>query len=261
MTDLLLTDFLLTGPNLPFVIALGVMLALALLEAVGMLFGGGLSHLLDSVLPDLDLDADLHLDLDAHADLDADLHTDVGPAHAGHGGGHHGGHHGGHSGSHGASGALRILDWLHFGRVPAMALLVLFLTLFGLLGLGLQSLVHSFTGHVLPGLIAAPLAFLATLPLLRLTGGWVAELIPKDETTVVSERSFVGRIAVVTLGTARSGEPAQAKLRDHHGQTHYVMVEPDRPGFELTTGAAVRLIRRHGAVFYAIANSKEVLVD
>lgn len=143
-----------------------------------------------------------------------------------------------------------------------MALLALFLTLFGLLGLGLQSLVHSLTGgRLLPGLIAAPLAFLATLPLLRVTGGWVAELIPKDETSAVSERTFVGRIAVVTLGTARLGQPAQAKLRDEHGQTHYVLVEPDRPGFELTTGAAVRLVRRQGAVFTAIANSQEALGD
>ncbi|MEZ5581571.1 MAG: DUF1449 family protein [Candidatus Competibacteraceae bacterium] len=40
---------------------------------------------------------------------------------------------------------------------------------------------------------------------------------------------FIGRVAVITLGTAGYDSPAQAKLRDQHGQTHYIMTAPDQP--------------------------------
>ena len=83
----------------------------------------------------------------------------------------------------------------------------------------------------------------------------------RDETESVSEKTFIGRIAVVTLGKARVGSPAQAKLRDQHGQTHYVMVEPDQPGEEFPAGTDVLLVRQVGAVFKSIRNTRSVLVD
>jgi hypothetical protein len=78
--------------------------------------------------------------------------------------------------------------------------------------------------------------------------------MPGDETEAVSEESFIGRIAVVTLGEARAGKPAQGKLSDQHGQTHYVMLEPAASGEVFETGASVLLIGQEGAVFQGIRN-------
>ncbi|MEL6964311.1 MAG: OB-fold-containig protein, partial [Pseudomonadota bacterium] len=73
--------------------------------------------------------------------------------------------------------------------------------------------------------------------------------------------SFVGRVATITLGSARLGQPAQAKLQDQHGQTHYVMVEPDRQDITFEQGSRVLLVARARGVFRAIKNKNNALID
>ena len=87
----------------------------------------------------------------------------------------------------------------------------------------------------------------------------MARIIPKDETEAVSEKSFVGCVATITIGTASKGKPAQAKLRDRLGNTHYVMVEPDIDGQFFETGSEVLIVMQTGSVFTAIANSNPSL--
>lgn len=221
--------FLLSNQNLPFAIALSLMLAIALLEGVTTLIGAGLSDLLDSMLPDMDLD------LDMDADADADIH---------------------------ASGLFaKLLSWFRVGQVPVLMLVIVFLTAFGLIGLFCQSMSLRILGHMLPGMLASVPALFATLPLVRICGGMLARIIPKDETESVSEDSFVGRVAIITLGRAECGKPAQARLSDQHGQAHYVMVEPDVDDVDFEQGRKVLIVRHEGAVFKAIANPSEALTD
>jgi hypothetical protein len=222
----MMLGFILAPPNLPFAVALALMLLIALLEGVTTTVGMGLSGILDSMMPDMD--ADIDLDVDA-----ADFH---------------------------ASGPLtKMLSWLRIGQVPALVLLVIFLTAFGLLGLGVQSLAGRLTGHMLPALPASGVAFVLALPLVRMFGGILARVMPKDETEAVSEKSFVGMVAVVTTGRAKMGNPAQGKLTDRYGQAHYVMIEPDEAGEEFLQGAEVLLVSQHGATFKAIRNTSAVL--
>lgn len=227
-------DFITASPNAPFLIALCVMFGLALLEGVGTLLGAGVSELIDSVLPDLDVDVDVDVDVDADADFDA---------------------------PDGQGLLTQGLAWLHFGRVPALVLLVLFLTAFGLVGLGLQAMLHSALGIFAPSAIAVPAALFLSLPVVRASGGWIARLIPRDETLAVSSDSFVGRVATIVLGTARASQPSQARLHDEHGRSHYVMVEPDIADEELAGGTEVLLVRRDGARFRAIRAPQSILAD
>ena len=219
-------EFIFAAPNLPFAVALALMLLIALLEGVTTTLGIGLSGLLDSMMPDIDVDVD--------ADMDAaDFH---------------------------ASGPLtRMLSWLRIGQVPALVLLVIFLTAFGLMGLGVQSVANRLTGHLLPALSASGAAFVLALPLVRMFGGILARVMPKDETEAVSEKSFIGLVAVVTTGKAKMGNPAQGKLTDRYGQAHYVMIEPDEAGEEFLQGTEVLLVSRHGATFKAIRNTSAAL--
>lgn len=220
--------------NFPFAVALVLMAGIGVLELVGALFGGGVSSALEDLLPDAS----------PAAPLDADAPVDVGDGTA-----------------FETPGLVsRVLGWLHVGRVPLLVLLVVLLLLFGMGGLVLQEAVHWVTGRMLPAWLAAPVVFAGVLPAVRATGGFLARVMPKDETTAVASHTFVGRVAVVTTGTAARGSPAQAKLRDQHGQVHYLLVEPDLDGDTFPTGAAVLLVSQHGAVFRAIHNPSQSLV-
>lgn len=226
--------FILADHNLPFAIALALMMLIAVLEGVTTLLGMGLSGMLDSLLPEMDAD----FDLDVDADVDADIHA---------------------AGIHGASPLTRMLSWLRIGQVPVLVLLVIFLTAFGLSGFGVQSAANRLTGLFLPVWPAMAVAFVLAMPFVRFFGGVLARIMPKDETEAVSEKSFVGLVAVITTGKARQGSAAQGKLIDRFGQAHYVMIEPDEAGEEFLQGAEVLLVSQQGATFKAIRNTSAVL--
>jgi hypothetical protein len=208
-------DNLFAPETLPFAVALGLMALLALVELVGLLFGGSLGGLLDS-------DHEVHA---PHIDADA------GPL-AG------------------------FLDWLCIGQVPTLVLMVIFLTAFGIAGFALQGALTTWVGAALHPLLASVGAFGAALPATRLGGKLFARIMPKVQTEATSRDSFVGRIATVTTGTARRGLPAEAKLRDAFGQTHYLRIEPDDEQAILAEGSQVLIVRRAGAVFHAIASTR-----
>jgi len=138
--------------------------------------------------------------------------------------------------------------------------IVIFLFAFGVTGLVLQQLIAGVFRHPAPIWIAGPLAAAVALPFTRVLSGLLARILPGDETTAVSRETLVGRVAVVVTGAARVGSPAQARVRDAHGQTHYVMVEPDDEGEVFEQGASVIIVRNAGARFLAIRNESEALL-
>lgn len=228
-------EFFLASENLPFSCSLAVMLAIALLEGVATLVGAGFSQFLDSMIPDLDIDADVDVDMDMDMDADADFSPQ--------------------------NTMTRFLGWLRVGQVPVLILLVIFLTAFGLIGLGVQSIAAKAFGGLMPGLLASIPALLLAMPVVRGLGGILGRFMPKDETEAVTESSFIGRVAVITLGRAVKGKPAEAKLKDKFGQVHYVMVEPDVATEVLEQGAQVLLVNQAGPAFTAIKNPNPALVN
>lgn len=194
-------EFLAAGENLAFVIALGTMVLIGLVEAVG-LGSSALGH---------------DLDIDGHGEW---------------------------------------LGWLGFGRLPLLMLLVVFLACFSVIGLVGQQIALSAIGTLLPGWIAIPAAGVAALPA---TGGMariVGAIMPRDETTAIGIDQLIGLHAHILVGTAAAGSPAKARVRDFHGQTHYVMVEPDTPDTRFTEGTEILLVRRENQVFRAISSDR-----
>lgn len=218
--------FIFADQNIPFAVALVLMLIIAVLEGAATLLGAGISGFLDSLLPEMDMDVDVDMDM---PDMDS------------------------------TSSLTKLLGWLRFGKVPALVILVIFLTTFGLSGFILQAVVRQLVGNMLPALPASGLAFLIALPFVRFGGGILAKIMPKDETDAVSEDSFIGLVAVITLGTAKAGKAAQGKLKDRHGQTHYVMIEPESAEEVFAQGTEVLLVQHHGAFFKAIRNTNTLL--
>lgn len=147
------------------------------------------------------------------------------------------------------------LAWLHVGRLPFLVIVVLLLTLFALLGLGLQGVVVAVIGKELPALAAAPLALLGALPATRAAGSALVRIMPRDESAAISDSSFVGRTATLVAGEAKPGKAAEARFQDEYGQTHYVMVEPDAKSITLRAGERVLLLRELSTGRYqAVAN-------
>ncbi|MCI5144367.1 MAG: DUF1449 family protein [Candidatus Electrothrix sp. AR3] len=206
--------FLAEPHNLPFAAALAVMVLIVFLETISVLLGAGFSDLLDALVPELDTDIDL---------------VDSSP-----------------------STLTQVLSWFRVGEVPILMLLLVALTVFGLAGIGLQFAMQTITGQLLQPLTASIPAGFISLSLVRVLGGFLGKYMPGDETWAVSEQSLLGKSATIIAGTARLGNPVQAKVQDEHQQTHYVMVEPDNDAEIFIAGENVMLLRQEGAIFKAV---------
>lgn len=206
----------------PFTVAILVMFSIAVLEGVGVLFGTALSSLVDALLPDINVDVDV---------------------------------------SATPQGTLtKLLGWMNFGKVPILIIIVCFLTAFGVAGYSVQTLSYGIVGIYIPSLPAILLALMIALPMTRIFTSFMQKIMPKDETSAIESENFIGKIAVITIGEAAKGSPAEGKLTDKYGQTHYVMVEPEEENI-FKQGDSVILSRRSKQGFYAIKNENSKLTD
>jgi Protein of unknown function (DUF1449) len=158
------------------------------------------------------------------------------------------------------SGLDRVLGWLHLGKVPALVLLLLFLCGYTVFGYSLQVVANGLLGGYLPAWLAGLLAVPAGMATVRGLGSLIAHIIPRDETSAVSEQSLVGRVGVIVGGGARRGLAAQARVKDSHGRSHYLMVEPDIDDEVFNEGTQVLIVRKAGAFYRCIANPHPTLM-
>ncbi len=230
--EITILSFLLDSGMAPFTFALALVAGLLLIEIVMMLMGASLMG--DGA--DADLDADFDADLDADlGDMDADAEVD-GPDSPSAGG---------------------IASWLGFGEVPIILWLAGMLTAFGVVGYILQIVTMNVLGMTLPAVAAVAIAI---LPSLRI-GRWVARVlgkaVPKTETTAISRRSLGGRLGIISQGTASRGRPAQARIRDGHGNLHYVRVEPVDDDARYPQGTEVMIRDGRGPILLALSIDDE----
>ena len=132
------------------------------------------------------------------------------------------------------------------------SILIIFLTIYGLTGLIIQDLFFSFTAHYFSAWLIAPACLFLSMPLVRFSAAMIAKIIPKDETTAIHTDDLLGRTAHIVLGEAKPNSPAQAKVKDQFGLTHYVMVEPELD-VVFSQGQAVILTQRTKIGFQAIS--------
>jgi hypothetical protein len=147
------------------------------------------------------------------------------------------------------------LGWLHVGKLPVLVLLILFLLGFAISGYAIQLFCHRWFGLYLPALLAVLPAGGFGLVTLRMLGGALARILPQDETSAVSERSLIGRAGVVVTGTARQGMAAEVKVRDQHGNLHFLMLEPYLAGEEFEQGCVVLVVSRQGALYRGVRST------
>ncbi|WP_299884665.1 OB-fold-containig protein [uncultured Ruegeria sp.] len=222
-------DFLLEGAFAPFTLALALLFGLLAVELIALVLGGSLlagegEIDLDMVdAPDLDI-GDLGLDIDPDVDLGdfelAEVESDVPD-----------------------TSAAGPMAWLGVGKIPIMIWLVVLLAGFGLSGIGLQLALRDVLGFDLPPWVAVIPAGAFGLWFARGFGGVFARLLPKTETEAMSERMLARRRGVITQGTASRGRPAEVRVMDRFGNTHYLRAEPLQDKDALDQGTDVLVLR------------------
>lgn len=203
--------------NLIFSICLCLMFLLGLLELILLVLGGGSQGLLDQFLPD---------DISGSKDVDIALDADQGWLNA-------------------------LLDWLFVGRVPLLVWLIIFLTLYSLTGFILQSVLQSIIGAYFTAWLMVPVCLVLSMPLIRYSAMLIAKILPQDETSAIYSEELIGRTALIVLGEAKINSPAQARVKDHFGQTHYILVEPETD-IQFSQGQEVILTQKTTIGFKAI---------
>lgn len=212
---------------LPFSLALALLFGLLAIEVVAALVGGTLLGLGGEAEFDLDFDAGLDgadaIDIADAVDVDlAEAPELDAPTGAG--------------------------DWLGISKAPTMVWVAALLLAFGLTGLIVQSL----TGAFLPaGLTAIGAGVVGVAFAKRFAKGF-DRLIPKSESSALSERSLGRRKGVVSQGTAARGKPAEVRVVDGHGNTHYLRAEPSRDDDTIPQGTEVLVIRQAGEKTYRL---------
>jgi hypothetical protein len=146
------------------------------------------------------------------------------------------------------------LGWLHLGKVPALVLLILFLAGFAIAGYVIQGVTYKLIGSMWPAWAASIPAVFAGFATVSSVGSLLEHVMPKDETSAVSEMTLIGRAGVIVKGHAKAGFAAEAKVRDSYGRAHYVMVEPDVETDVFNEGSEVLLVKKVGVRFRCIRN-------
>lgn len=232
-----MVDFLLNGQNLPFLVAYFFMIGFGLVTIVGSALDHGHGH--DGghdVHHEVGHDAghDVHHDADAHlhGDLDHDGDIDLGDA---------------------------VLGFLGLGKAPITMLLVSFAWSFGSMGYIVQWISHLSSDRLFAPGLASVIALIPALVLHSFVARGIGFFTSRDDSTAVHSDTFVGKTAVVVIGQTTKGRPTQAKLKDQHGQTHYVMVEPHREEDTLAAGEEVVVVARNGALFEVMPNDIDII--
>ena len=217
----------LTPESYPFAIALAVTAGLFILEIISSLLGATVLGL-GGDAPDIDVDADF----DLSADIDGvDIPSDA---------------------FEGTTSPSGVFTWIGARDVPFLIWLVSFLTMFGLAGLIIQSIATTILGVPLYTMLAVVLAFVPAIGITRVIANWVALIMPKTETSAMRTRFLGGHRGTITQGTAARGKPAEAKIKDRHGNMHYLRVEPLDDDGVFAQGSDVTLIRKRGDKFFII---------
>lgn len=146
------------------------------------------------------------------------------------------------------------LHWLGFGEdMPILIWLTSLLACFSVAGFGIQQIAEGVAGGTLAWPIASGAAVPSALFLNFFAANGLHKVIPKTETTAIGVDDMVGLRGFVVDASATPQLASRAKIVDRHGQMHFVPVKPHEDQ-TIQPGEPVLLVRRDGAMFYAVTD-------
>ncbi len=216
-----MTEYLFADYNTPFLIAFSFVAVIMVLEIGSLLIGAGLSQIIDNLF-----DAtDVGIGMDADADVDVDMNDNF---------------------------ISKYIAWIKVENVPLLILAVVYAASFSIIGYVGQSMLVRFTENPAPTWLAGIVASLGAIPIYKVISEFLGSKVFKEETSALSEKTFVGQIVEINTGTAKKGLPAEGKYKDQFGQLHYFMVEPENEEEQLEQGTKVQLTGYEQSIFKAI---------
>ena len=152
------------------------------------------------------------------------------------------------------------LEWLGLrSGLPILIWLTSLLACFSFAGLAVQQVAEALSGAPLYWPLAVGIALPIALVGNAFGSGLLAAIMPEYESTVIDSEALLRRRGTVLEGTARRGSPARAKVIDHHGQAHYVMVEPHNDADVIAQGQSALLVRKDGPLFFVLPDASTAL--
>ena len=165
--------------------------------------------------------------------------------------------HGSHPDGHGDLGPLDAwMSWLNTGGVPLLILIMIALASFAISGFAIQGVAQAVVAP-LPTLVASVCALASALPVTRTLSRWTARILPREETTAISQADLIGLTGTVALGPLDQGKPGQVRVKDQHGNIHVVRARA-APGHTIPQGATVLLVDGAKGLFQTIPAPKEL---
>lgn len=158
---------------------------------------------------------------------------------------------------HGLLGAW--MSWLNAGGVPLLVLIMMWLACFAIAGFAIQGIAQAVFA-MLPTLVASLGALVLATPATRTLSRWTARIIPREETSVVSQAEFIGLTGTVVLGPLDQGKPGRVRVRDTHGNVHLLRTKAAGTHI-IAQGAAVLIVDGAGGLFEAIPAPAELGAD
>ena len=214
-------EYLFEPYNTPFLYAFLFMLGIMGLEIISLVAGLGLSEIVDNLFDATDVGLEMETDIDGDAEIEGNFIS-------------------------------KYISWIKVKNVPMLILLIVFLAAFSITGFIGQSVLSRFLDFTLPLWAAVPAAMIIGFPAYKRVSKILGEKLFKEETSALSEKTFIGEIAEINTGTAKLGFPAEAKFKDQFGQLHYFMVEPEEDDEEFEQGTRVKLTQLDSRSFKAI---------
>jgi len=170
--------------NTYFATLLVVVLCISLLEGIMSIIGFGLSNLIDTIFPNIDLD------IDSIDNSSTNSFTEL-------------------------------FGWVNKGKTPVVMFIIIALLTISLTGLFIQHTMLLITGSQLPSIIIIPLGTFLGFILTRYVSDFIGKIMPKEETEAVSRDSFIGNIGIVVSNSIHKNLPGEIKVQDIYEKTHY----------------------------------------
>jgi len=158
---------------------------------------------------------------------------------------------------HGAPG---LFNWLNAGGVPILVLLLISLGMFAISGFVIQGIAQA-VWQLIPAVPASLAAFAISMPAVRISSGFVARIVPRDETYAVELSDFIGRIGEVTVGPLDHGLPGRVKVKDQHGNWHVLRARAAKDQEPIAIGAHALIVDRLAEIFIAIPAPVDIVND
>lgn len=218
--------FLITWYNLPFTLMLGLGVALAGLQVLGLSHDGDTDTDADGDV-DADAEADVDTDIAIHHDLDHDVDQDIDPDMN-----HDLDHDVEHDISRDALSGFSLLAFIGIGKAPLMVVILIVLMTTGLLGWFLNGLAMGFLGFF-PGLLLLGTSLVSLIAGSLITSRvtrFIGRALPPVSTTATRAQALVGRPGTV-ISPFVDGRYGMVHLRDDGGTliSLFAITEEEQP--------------------------------